>query len=262
MPSSLPRSRPCSLPSRFVVLILLCAVVSAPALAGEGDSLMTGAGEGESLDQARARLAQPTVTFSLDFPRTRPEHYSITVDSTGKAVYESRDVVSTDQMDPPSERYLTSFQVSEAARARIFEAARRVNFFQGDFDYKKRRIARMGQKTLVWESGKDRFATTYNWSENGLIDDLTHLFQGISNTLEFGRRLTALRRHDKLGLEAELKNMEEAAKHADGLAELHTLQPLLRSLSEDHAVMEIARKRAQRLLLKAETQPQASSPSP
>jgi hypothetical protein len=214
----------------------------------------------ESLDQARARLTQPTVTFSFDFPRGRPEHYSITVDSTGKVIYESRDITSLDADQPPSERYMTSFQVSESTRARIFGHARQLNYFQGDFDYTKRRIAQMGKKTLVWESGKERFETTYNWSENGLIDDLTRLFQGISNTQEYARRLTALRRHDKLGLEAELKSMEETAKDTrTGLAELQTIESLLRSLAQDKAVMEIARKRAERLLRKAEAGPPAPS---
>ena len=236
--------------SRFAVLTLLCALSCGSLLADQ------------SLDQARARLTQPTVTFSFDFPRARPEHYSITVDSTGKAVYESRDVVSTDQIQPPSERYVITLQLSAATRARIFDAARQLNYFQGDFDYRKRRIAQMGQKTLIWESGKDRFQTTYNWSENGLIDDLTHLFQGISNTLEFGRKLDALRRHDRLGLEAELKSMEEAAKdERHGLAELHTIEPLLRALATDQAIMEIARKRAQRLLRKAEAPHQPPGPA-
>ncbi|MGH9649567.1 MAG: hypothetical protein ACRD3I_03745 [Terriglobales bacterium] len=236
----------------LVVLALLCAVFPGIVFADE------------SLDQARARLTPPTVTFSFDFPRARPEHYSITVDSTGKAVYESREVISLDADQPPSERYMTSFQVSETTRARIFDSARQLNHFQGDFDYRKRRIAQMGRKALVWESGKERFETIYNWSENGLIDDLTRLFQGISNTQVFARRLTALRRHDKLGLEAELKSMEEAAKSSPlGLAELQTIEPLLRSLVHDQAVMEIARKRAERLLRKAEASSQApGQPSP
>ncbi len=247
------------LPARTAALALLCAVLAGGALAEEGPS--------QNLEQARARLAQPTVTFVLDFPRTRPEHFSITVDSTGKAVYESRDAVSTGdlastgQERPPAEPYLTTLQLSSRARRQIFEAARQLNYFQGDFDYRKHRIAQMGRKTLIWESGKDRFETTYNWSENGLIDDLTHLFQAISNTQEYGRRLAALRRHDKLGLEAELKGMEEAARDdRRGLAELHTIEPLLRSLAQDRAVMDIARQRAQRLLRKAEAAPRPSTP--
>lgn len=239
----------CSFTFRWVALALLCAASSGSLLADE------------SLDQARARLTQPTVIFAFDFPRARPEHFSITMDSTGKVVYESRDVVSLDQEQPPSERYVTSFQISPATRAFIFDAARQLNYFHGDFDYRKHRIAQMGRKTLIWESGKDRFETSYNWSENGLIDDLTHLFQGISNTQEFGRRLASLRRHDKLGLEAELKNMEEAAKSGrHGLAELQTIEPLLRSLAEDQAIMEIARKRAERLLRKAEAPPRPPTP--
>ncbi len=247
------------LPASCAALVLLFVVFPGRGLAEESPS--------PNLDQARARLVQPTVTFVFDFPRTRPEHFSITVDSTGKAVYESRDLVSTgdvisnDPERPPAEPYLASFQLSSSARSQIFEAARQLNYFQGDFDYRKHRIAKMGQKTLIWESGKDRFETTYNWSENGFIDDLTRLFQGISSTQEYGRRLASLRRHDKLGLEAELKSMEEAAKDGRrGLAELHTIEPLLRSLAQDQAVMEIARKRAQRLLRKAETALQPPNP--
>ena len=248
------------LPASCAAAVLLCGVWAGRALAEESPNL--------NLEQARARLVQPTVTFMLDFPRTRPEHFSITVDSTGTAVYESRDAISTadaastDEERPPEERYLITLQLSSSARSQIFETARRLNYFQGDFDYRKHRIAQMGRKTLIWESGKDRFATTYNWSENGLIDDLTHLFQAISNTQEYGRRLASLRRHDKLGLEAELKSMEEAAKDGrTGLAELHTIEPLLRSLAQDRAVMDIARQRAQRLLRKAEAAPRSPAPS-
>ena len=244
-----------NLPSpSFAVLALLLFAFLGSALAEESPN--------QNLDQARARLVQPTVTFVFDFPRTRPEHFSVTVDSTGKVVYESRDVVSPDPEQPPAERYLTSFQLSPPARSQIFDAAPRLNYFQGDFDYRKHRIAQMGRKTLIWESGKDRFETTYNWSENGLIDDLTQLFLAISNTQEYGRRLASLRRHDKLGLEAELKSMEEAARDdRRGLAELHTVEPLLRSLAQDRAVMDIARQRAQRLLRKAEAAPKPSSPA-
>ncbi len=233
----------------LLILALLCALFCGSLFAQE------------SLDQARARLTQPTVTFSFDFPHARPEHFSVTVDSTGKVVYESRDVTSLGAEQPPSERFMTSFRISEATRKRIFESARQLNYFQGDFDYRKRRIAQMGRKTLTWESGKERFETTYNWSENGLIDDLTRLFQGISNTQEYARRLTALRRHDKLGLEAELKSMEDTAKDSRDLAELQTIEPLLRSLATDKAVMEIARKRAERLLRKAGAAAQAPAPS-
>ncbi|MGH9651557.1 MAG: hypothetical protein ACRD3I_13960, partial [Terriglobales bacterium] len=37
------------------------------------------------------KLTPPTISFTFDFPRGRPAYFSITLDSTGRAVYESRD---------------------------------------------------------------------------------------------------------------------------------------------------------------------------
>ena len=195
------------------------------------------------------KLTPPTVSFTFDFPRGRPAYFSITLDSTGQAVYESRDQGFPEEPAETEEPYHTRFVVSTATRERVFELARSLGHFRGDFDYRKRRIANMGKKTLVWWDGSERIATSYNWSENGNIDDLTSIFMGISNTQEFGRRLEFLRRYDRLGLDAELKSMEERASDPRfGLTELQTIQELLRSIAKDPAVMRIVRQRAERLL--------------
>ncbi len=196
-----------------------------------------------------AKLVPPTVTFTFDFPRGRPAYFSITLDSEGHAVYESRDQGFPEEPAEPDEPYRTSFMVSSTTRERVFELARSLDHFRGDFDYTKRKIANMGRKTLVWWDGSERIATSYNWSENGNIDDLTSLFMSISSTQEFGRRLEFLQRYDRLGLEAELKSMQERASDPNfGLAELQTIAGLLRSIAKDPAVMRIARQRAERLL--------------
>ena len=62
-----------------------------------------------------------------------------------------------------------------------------------------------------------------------------------------------LHRFDKLGLEDELKGMEDAAE-SHNLAELQIIAPTLKSIADDTTVLNIARQRAKRLLAKANSE--------
>jgi len=196
-------------------------------------------------DPGSTPTAVATVTFTLDWPEAKPPHYSITADFTGHATF----TVVDDQKDP-AEPYTREFTLSDATRQRIFAAAKALDYFRGQFDFTKHVIAFTGRKTLAYSDPGRRFQTTYNWSENTQVMDLTHLFQAIENTLDSGRKLEYLRRFDRLGLNAELRAMEEAAKD-DYLAEVQAIAPLLRKIADDPNVMDLARQRARRLLLLA-----------
>ncbi len=187
----------------------------------------------------------PTVTFRLEMPTFDPTYYGIAVETSGRAAYVSEPQVTPDSA--PGEPYIVKFTMSAPTRERVFELAREANFLRGDFDYKKGKIANTGAKTLSYADGERCNQTTYNFSENQAIQQLTTIFQDISNTVEFGRRLEYLHRFDRLGLDAELKSMEENAK-SNNLAELQAIEPVLRSIAGDYAVMNLARARAQRLL--------------
>ncbi|HXZ26878.1 MAG TPA: hypothetical protein VEG08_02645 [Terriglobales bacterium] len=203
-----------------------------------------------------ASAVAPVVTFTLDFPQARPQHAVVAVDASGRAQYHSTGPLFADASE--AEPYRAAFTLSVAARERIFALAAELDDFQGDFDYKKHRIAFTGQKTLEYADGNRKFSTSYNWSENPSVRELTQIFQSIINTQESARRLLFLRRYDHLGLEAELEGMEEMAK-SNSLGELQSIAPLLRQLADDPAVMHVARQRAERLW--ARTQPVAGTPA-
>jgi hypothetical protein len=188
----------------------------------------------------------PTVTFKLDWPGAEPEHYTLTIDSTGRAAYESSGGTKYQSADP----YSFKFTVSEAARNQIFDTAKTLNYFNGNFDYRKGKVAFTGTKTLAYADASRNFQTTYNWSEKAPVRHLTDLLQGTAATLEFGRSLDYLHRHDKLGLNAELQRMDELAASGQ-LAELQALGPQLERIAGDSNVMEIARQKARRLLDRA-----------
>jgi len=195
---------------------------------------------------------EPTITFDLFWEAANPQSYTITVESSGKATYVSRNPTRQEggstSADPD---YTLEFTISPANRDRIFLLAKAVGYFHGDFDY-KHKVANTGRKTLTYADTTRHFQTTYNYSENKDIEQITRIFQGISNTIEHGRKLQFKRRFDKLGLENELKGMEEMASEGY-LAEVQIIAPVLQNIANDSSVLHIARQRAQRLLSGATT---------
>jgi hypothetical protein len=186
----------------------------------------------------------PIISFTLDFPGGTPPFYNIAIDSTGRAEYKSTPMPKN-QGDP----YDVKFTASEATRTRLFDLARQVDFFRGNFDYTKNKVAFTGNKTLDFRDGADMRHTTYNWSENPQIQSITTIFQNIEETLELGRQLEDKYRFDKLGVDGVLKDMEAECKD-NRLAELQAIQPILSRIVKDSSMMNISRRRAEFLLSK------------
>ena len=196
-----------------------------------------------------------SVTFTQAFPRATPSYFSLRIDSAGHAAYDSRREEGAPGQPELGEPYRVEFVISEATARRIFALAKSLNFFQGDWDFKKHRIADTGRKTLIYSGAGGSHQTTYNWSENRAVQELTDIFEGISNTQEAAYELDRLRRYDRLGLNQQLQRMEEMAK-SGWLRELQVIAPLLEKIANDIEIMNIARQRAQHLLQLA------ASPSP
>jgi hypothetical protein len=193
-----------------------------------------------------ARAGEPaTVTFSLDFPNSDPEHYSFSVHSDGHAKYESSGKISHDSED--RDAYQTEFTISDTARARIFDLAAQSHYFSGKIDSGNKKLAFTGAKKLAYQDGHRDTTAAYNYSPQPAIQQLTAEFQGMAATLEFGRRLAHYHRYQKLALDDEMKRMENQARAGD-LAELQAVQPTLQEIYDDASVINIVRARAQRLM--------------
>jgi hypothetical protein len=207
---------------------------------------------GSSQGQQEGHPSVATITFDRLWEAATPQEFIISTQSDGPSRYLSRNpqrpVAGDEEKDSD---YGLEFTMSQADQQKIFKLAREANYFNGDFDYKSNKMAKTGKKTLTYADESRHFEATYNYSTNKAIDELTGIFLGISATIEHGRKLSFLRRFDRLGLEAELKGMEdEAANHS--LAEIQVIAPTLKSIAEDSAILNIARQRARRLLAKAE----------
>ena len=183
------------------------------------------------------------ITFTLDFPQSDPEHYSIQVSNNGQSSYEATARVSPESED--TDTFHLDFTMSEATRKRIFDLAGRANYFQSGVD-SKRRVASTGTKTLAYKDTQRNTQVTYNYSNLPAIEELTTLFQNIAQSLEFARRLQYDYRYQKLALDEELKRMDAMAK-GNSLAEMQAAAPILNQIAADPAVINVVRARAQRL---------------
>jgi hypothetical protein len=187
------------------------------------------------------------VTFTLDFPGSEPSHYVISVSSDGHSAYDSDGKLSPDSEADP---FHLDFSVSPATSKSIFDLAKRAHYFQGQIDSNKRGLASTGAKTLTYKDAQQSGSATYNYSAIAAVQQVTQLFQNLSMTLEYGRRLQYFHRYQKLALDEELKRMEEAAKGND-LQELPAVVPILQLIVNDTTVINPVRARAQRMIERA-----------
>jgi hypothetical protein len=186
-----------------------------------------------------------TVTFSLDFPASEPEHYSIAVSADGHARYECSAKMSADSED--RESYQSEFTFSDATRARIFDLAAQAHYFSGKIDSGNRKLAFTGAKKLIYTDGQRSNTAEYNFSPVAPVQQLTALFQGVAATLDFGRRLEYDHRYQKLALDDQLKKMEDMARRGE-LAELQAVKPILQKIYDDPSVLNVVRARSQLLM--------------
>ena len=200
------------------------------------------------LADSQTAPAPAVVTFTLDFPASQPEHYSIRVQSDGSARYQSSGRLSddSDQIDS----FDLDFTVAAETRQRIFELAARAGYFQKDVDSHHKGMAFTGKKTLSYQGARRSGEASYNYSSNPAVQELTSLMQSLSATLEFGHRLQYDHRYQKLALDEELRRMEEMAR-GNQLAEVTAIQPILDQIIADPSVINVTRARAQRLLERA-----------
>jgi len=186
-----------------------------------------------------------SVRFSLDFPQSIPDHYAIAVSSEGRASYDSTGKLTPES--EPGDPFHLDFSISPASTHRIFDLAAKAKYFDGKIDSGKRNLASTGAKVLSYKDATRNTRAEYNYSPIPAVQEITALFQNMSSTLEFGRRLDYYHHHQKLALEDELKRMEEMAREKD-LEEIQAVAPILQRIVDDKSVLNVTRARAQRLL--------------
>jgi len=188
---------------------------------------------------------QASVRFLFDWPQGYPwQSYTIDVQSDGKVHFSGLPHADeTNDTDP----YPIDFAMSGTNLRHAFELAQKLNYFQGDYDSHLKHIAQTGKKTLQYQSPLVHGSTSYNFSQNADIQDLTKLFEAIAMTIDYGRKLAFQYRFDRLGMDQRMKELVDL-QASGGVQELQVIAPILHKIADDPNVMNIARQNAQLLL--------------
>jgi hypothetical protein len=203
--------------------------------------------------QIPAADAIPTLTFTLNFPGSQPEHYSFRILSTGAAHYQSNGRLSSESSADSDSAAATidnfdfDFTLAPEMRQKIFDLAAKAGYFKKDVASHHKGMAFTGEKTLAYKDAQRSGQSTYNFTTIPAVEELTSLLQNIAATLEFGHRLQYDHHYQKLALDEELKHMEEIA-HDNELADVRAIQPILEQIVADPSIINMTRARAQHLL--------------
>ena len=188
----------------------------------------------------------PTVVFSSVLWNANPASYSIAVDATGAATYQS----TQDSVERSGVPYTIEFQTTDATRRITFNIARELNLFNGDFPVSLGSPETTAVHTLAYHDITFNNHITYSDSTDSQIQELTSVFEEISKTFEYACRLSYLHQHDKQRLEPELTRMQASAER-HMLRELQAVTPALKSIALDSSLSESVRKQAETILVLA-----------
>lgn len=204
-----------------------------PALVGQNPQLHTSSG---------SRF--PTVIFTSVLWAADPSYYSIAIDSTGTATYQS----APDSIGKTGVPYTLEFQVSDRTRRITFNVARQLDYF-GDKAQQVVSSPQVGSiRTLAYHDSTIRHQITYSSSSDSEIDELTSVFEEISVTLEFGRRLSYFHQHDSGRLQGELDRLQASTERRSA-RELQAIAAVLRSIASDDRLETALRQKAEELLV-------------
>jgi hypothetical protein len=186
------------------------------------------------------------ITYSFEHAELNPTHFEFILDETGKGIYQADYAESSLQAGQPL-NIQKPIQIGTTTMRKIIDKIEVLDYLKGNYDYTKQRISFSGRKTLTYKDSNHHGSTTLNWSENKDIMEIVDTFQGIQSTIELGRRLEYLYKHQKLGLFEEMKHAEEADK-SGWLREVTLIKDILQKLYNDPNVILSVRNSAKRLM--------------
>lgn len=205
-------------------------------------------------------LAFATVIFSHAFATETPRFYSIAIDSTGSTTYQSAPA-SLQQTGVP---YTMEFTASPAVKDKVFRIIGELTFLRPPVSGIRRPIESESVNTLTFREGRGSGVNpaninsdnevSYHSSTDAGIEQLTDMFEGISETLEFGRQLANLYQQRNPQMNLELEHMLDLARR-HRLLELFVAAPVLQQIASDENIQEAARQRARAILGYAQDSP-------
>ncbi|MGB0066171.1 MAG: hypothetical protein WBP85_17140 [Terracidiphilus sp.] len=192
--------------------------------------------------------------FQMDFsdPAMSPAQWTLTLRPDGTGHFRSNlEKPGSDKQEIGAPGVDRDIQLSADYAAHVFAVAKSHKWFDESCE-SHLKVAFQGWKTLSYSGPQGQGSCTFNFSKDRDIEQLGDSLVAVAVTILEGARLELLFAHDRLGLDAEMQFLTEAA--ADGRAQqIGAIRGILERLEEDDSVLERVRKRARMLLEQSAT---------
>ena len=202
---------------------------------------------------ALAASAQQTSTARIRFvfenPKLQPASYVLDIneDGTGHFHSEPGSAVAGDAEGITPQAVNTDIKIGEPLRSNLFKTARSHNYFNVACETSKSKVAFTGKKALQYTGQDGNGSCTFNWSHDQQLMKVADDLIAVAFTIEEGQRLSVEHEHNRLGLDGELEELQEAVKSGRA-QQIQNIAAQLEAIASDEKVMERARLRARQLL--------------
>ena len=183
----------------------------------------------------------PTLSYSKVLAGSEPEYLYIRVDTSGQGVYESHSL--EDESDPKP------LILGDKITARLFALTEELDHFRGLRFKSKKRIANLGEKTLIYRDSEREHQVVYNYSTNLNLRELVSLFEKIANLQRHLAVLQHAVKFDRLGLATHLRNIQIDLERK-AIVDPQQLVPTLEQIASNPRLLNLAQSRAQSILEK------------
>jgi hypothetical protein len=174
------------------------------------------------------------IVYTKSFPGSTPAYVEISVEPSGAVTYkEAAD-------DDPE-----TFRLEADSTSQIFSLAARLDHFSHPIE-SGLKVANMGAKTFRWEDGDKKAEVKFNYSLDENAKTLHDWFERITATEQLLVTFRRAVRHDKLGVNEALLNIQ-AAWERKQIAGANQFLPLLDEVAKNDTYMHMARERAAQL---------------
>jgi hypothetical protein len=190
----------------------------------------------------------PLIQVDFSNPGLSPSQWTLTLHPDGTGHFRSQmgkpPEGGQQEMDTPGVD--RDVQLSAAFAGHVFEEAQRHQWFNAACE-SHLKVAFQGWKTFTYTGPQGQGSCTFNYSKDKDLQTLGESMEAVAETILEGARLELLLQHDRLGLDAEMEFLIEAA--GDGRAQqICAIHGILERLADDDQVLERVRKRARALL--------------
>lgn len=188
-----------------------------------------------SANTAAAAADDAWVVYRKLFKGSTPEFAEIRISRAGQCTFDIRQLA--EDADPKQ------FAVSDAIRAKIFALAADLHEFRDvDLDV-HRKIANLGEKTFLYQSGAEVHQAKFNYTTNPSATQLYDIFEGLSRQQGHVVTLERRMRYDRLGIPAALTDLDGDLGHKM-IPEPDALLPVLDQIADDSKIVDFARTKA------------------